>query len=203
MTSNTPNMFQLVEANMAILKSWVKSLKEVDSHIQREDEFLMPVAECLVTNGFSVKEDLVGCDIGDFTALASLNAGQFAVLRRTVDRQNLAPAQTHELLHTMDSLQPRRGDWYKSKSQPKSHTTKIRCLEYTERPGPAMIGSYEGTLWPGTTFGPVHEVDFFQQFVAVRVPSHFRCGTLVWVNIANKGQPFATMLPRIQSGFLD
>ena len=60
------------------------------------------------------------------------------------------------------------------------------------------------TMPPGTDFGPVHDVDVWEDIVSVQVPSHVRLDDrLVWVNVAKDGQHFATMYPRSLCGFLD
>ena len=63
------------------------------------------------------------------------------------------------------------------------------------------------SLDPGTDFGPVHDVDEWNGFVSVQVPSQFHEGLLVWVNVENeirgKQQSFAKMYPRRLCGFLD
>ena len=98
-------------------------------------------------------------------------------------------------------LDPRRGDWYTTAK----HPTRIRCIEYSSPPSQcaSSVEAYVATLKPGAYIGPVHEVQYFNRFVSVQVPSTEKLGTLVWVNLANGSTAFAELVPRALSGFLN
>ena len=112
------------------------------------------------------------------------------------------PAELFHPAHPMSIHSPRRGDWFRSKDAP----TSIRCCEYDDKPRNGLGQKY-GYLEPGTDFGPVHDFDKWRAFVSVKVPSHFRKGELVWVNVENERHghltSFAKMYSRRLSGFLD
>ena len=96
---------------------------------------------------------------------------------------------------TVEHEQPKRGDWFKTKN----YSSTIRCKEYT---APPPNGTFNATLPTNHWFGPVHEVQRYNDFVSVSVPARYRPGMLVWVNIENDGVRFAK-LDRRWAGFLD
>ena len=79
----------------------------------------------------------------------------------------------------------------------------IVCVEYSAPPDPGFPGEKICTMAPGTRFGPVHWWDWYRGFIFVAVPSTLDPNSLVFVNLQNQGQAFATLEPRRTSGFLD
>ena len=78
---------------------------------------------------------------------------------------------------------PRPGEWYQAVPAPAT----VRCIEYTEPPGPGSAGTQVGSLRPGAIFGPVHDVQQYDGFATVRVPSAYIPDMLVWINVSRKG----------------
>ena len=87
---------------------------------------------------------------------------------------------------------PEIGEYWVSKGG----SANIVCKGYVDPPsaqrfllGPAC------RFEKNSSFGPVHEVESFREFVSIRVPHPQADNVLVWVNLSHFGRNFAHRVP--------
>ena len=83
-----------------------------------------------------------------------------------------------------DFPRPEIGQYWQSKGG----NTRIVCKAYIDPPGAQRGGLSSVWSYPkGACLGLVHEVEFTNTFVSIRVPDPCCHGRLVWVNVFRRG----------------